>query len=337
MVILNKILFVDDDPEILQSVQRILRGKFEVSVAASGSEGLSKVEEEGPFAVVVSDLRMPFMDGVAFLEQLGKSAPDTVRIMLTGYANLEAAVRAVNEGHVFHILTKPCEPEVLIAALHEGIRHHQLLQTEREYYALKKLHEGLDGVVLALVRLVEIRDPYTAGHQSRVAQLSAAVSQELGLPEERVKQIELSASIHDLGKILVPAEYLSKPGTLRRIEMDIVRMHSQVGHDILEPINFNFPLHKIVLQHHERLDGSGYPQGLKGEDILLEARILAVADVVEAMSSHRPYRPSMPLKGAMEEIRRQRGIFYDAQVVDICLDLFERRNWKFSPLEKWRD
>ena len=242
----DKVLFVDDDPLLLESLLRLLRGKFDLTVAPSGAEGLSIIEEKGPFAVVVTDLRMPLMDGLAFLDHVRRICPDSVRIMLTGYADLDTAVRAVNEGHVFRFLTKPCQPDDLQRALFEGIRQYQLVQTEREYYHLKKMNESMDGVVSALVRLVDMRDPYTSGHQSAVANLAMATAQRMGLPEEKVREIGLAASIHDIGKVYVPAEYLCKPGALMPVEFAIIKMHPQIGHDILEPVKFTFPIHKIV-------------------------------------------------------------------------------------------
>jgi putative two-component system response regulator len=325
----HRILFVDDEPALLESFLRQFRGKYALSVAGSGRAGLEKLRQEGPFAVVVTDLRMPVMDGVAFLDRVRQCCPDTVRMMLTGHADLDAAVRAVNQGQVFRFLSKPCQPADLERALNEGLRQYQLIQTEREYYHLKKMQDSLAGVMSALVRLVEIRDPYTAGHQTRVALLAAAVAQEMGLSEDKVDQISLAATIHDIGKIYVPAEFLCKPGKLLPVELDIVRMHPQIGHDILEPIDFSFPIHQIVLQHHERLDGSGYPHGLRGPEVLLEAKVIAVADVVEAISSHRPYRPSLGLEVALEELERQGGRLYDQLVVSATLDLLRGGDLSF--------
>jgi len=175
-----------------------------------------------------------------------------------------------------------------------------------------------------------MRDPYTAGHQRRVGQLAAAIARELGLPEDTMRGIELAASIHDLGKISVPAEILSKPTKLTAIEFMLLKNHAQAGFDIIKDIKFPWPIATMVLQHHERQDGSGYPQGLKGEQILLESRILAVADVVEAMASHRPYREALGIDSALQEIQRGRGTLYDAAVVDACLRLFAEKRFTFS-------
>jgi len=152
----------------------------------------------------------------------------------------------------------------------------------------------------------------------------------MGLAEEKIHGIHLAASVHDLGKINIPAEVLSKPGEITDIDFNLIKTHPQAGYDILQGIDFPWPIAHMVLQHHERLDGSGYPQGLKGEAILLEARILSVADVVEAMSSHRPYRPGLGIEAALAEITKNRGAFYDSQVVDACLALFREQHYSFK-------
>jgi PAS domain S-box-containing protein/putative nucleotidyltransferase with HDIG domain len=187
-----------------------------------------------------------------------------------------------------------------------------------------KLRRILDGTIQALISTVEIRDPYTAGHQRRVAQLASAIAREMNLPEEKIEGIQLTGLIHDIGKICIPSEILNKPGPLDEVEFNLVKAHPQTGYNILKNIEFPWPMAKIVLQHHERMDGSGYPSNLKGEEIILEARILGVADVVEAMSSHRPYRPAYSIDKALEEIKSKRGILYDPKVVDACLRLFQR-------------
>ena len=193
-----------------------------------------------------------------------------------------------------------------------------------------QLQRTLEGTVNTLVSAIEIRDPYTAGHQRRVAQLASAIANEMGLPEEQIEGIRMAGLIHDIGKITVPAEVLSRPGPLSKLEYGLIKTHPQGGHDVLKTIEFPWPVAQIVLQHHERMDGSGYPQGLSGEDILPEARILAVADVVEAMDSNRPYRPPRELDKALEEISQNRGVLYDPEAVDACLKLFTKKGFMFE-------
>jgi HD-GYP domain-containing protein (c-di-GMP phosphodiesterase class II) len=185
--------------------------------------------------------------------------------------------------------------------------------------ALSNLEETLK----AISTMLEKRDPYTAGHQRRVADLAEKIALKLGLPKEQAHGIYLASIVHDIGKIQVPAEVLNKPGKLTDLEFSLIKLHPQTGYDILKAIRSPWPIPEAVLQHHERLDGTGYPQGLKGEQIIIEARIIAVADVVEAMSSHRPYRPGLGLEAALAEISKVRGTQLDSNAVDACLQLFK--------------
>jgi len=189
--------------------------------------------------------------------------------------------------------------------------------------------------VEALASASEQRDSYTAGHQQRVAQLICAIAEKIGLSEEEIYGIQLAGLIHDIGKIYVPAEILNVPRQLTVVEFTIIQNHCQVGYEILKIIEFPWPIAEIVLQHHERIDGSGYPAGLSKEDILLEAKILGVADVVEAMTNRRPYRPALGVEKALEEISRNRGILYDRKVVDACLEVFTKDGFEFTdPVKK---
>ncbi|MBI4203794.1 MAG: PAS domain S-box protein [Betaproteobacteria bacterium] len=193
----------------------------------------------------------------------------------------------------------------------------------------QRLLKSMAGAITAIAAAAELRDPYTAGHERRVADLAAAIGREMGLAEERVHGIHLAGVIHDIGTIHIPVEILVKPARLSEIELAMVRTHCQAGHDVLKNIDFPWPIARIVLQHHELVDGSGYPLGLKGEEILLEARILAVADVVEAMASHRPYRPAAVIDAALAEVAMNRGTKFDARAVDACLRLFREKGYAF--------
>jgi len=197
----------------------------------------------------------------------------------------------------------------------------------KSYEALRRT---LDGSIKSIAKMVEMKDPYTAGHQQRVAELASAIAGEMGLSIEQVKYIYLAGLIHDIGKFYVPADILSKPGKLTAIELAMIRTHSQSSYDILTEIDFPWPLAQIAWQHHERLDGSGYPQGLGGDEILPEAKILAVSDVVEAMASFRPYRPALGIDRALEEIELNRGIRYGSEAADICLKLFREKGFSFT-------
>jgi HD-GYP domain-containing protein (c-di-GMP phosphodiesterase class II) len=193
-----------------------------------------------------------------------------------------------------------------------------------------KLHKTLEGTVNSLAAAFEIRDPYTAGHQKRDALLACAIAKEIWLSDEQIEGLRVSSLIHDIGKLAVPAEILSKPTKLTEIEFSLIKTHPQVAYTILKDIEFPWPVAQIVLQHHERINGSGYPQGLVGDQTLLEARILAVADVVEAMSSYRPYRAALGIEKALEEIIKNKGILYDTEIADACLRLFSEKKFKFD-------
>jgi len=189
--------------------------------------------------------------------------------------------------------------------------------------SLGKMSRVVDETVSALATAIGKRDPYTAGHQQRVAGLACAIAGELGgFDDDRMKGLRMAAMIHDIGKLYVPAEILSKPGQLTELEFGLIKTHAQAGYDILQEIEFPWPIAHIVRQHHERFDGSGYPSGLTGDEILMEARIVGIADVVEAMSSHRPYRPGKGAESALDELRSARGTAYDPSVVDACHAVF---------------
>lgn len=201
----------------------------------------------------------------------------------------------------------------------------QTIRTRLERDSMRnRLSHVLLQTVQAIAATVEKRDPYTAGHQQRVSHIAARIATELGLTEEQVEGVRLGGIIHDIGKIYVPAEILSRPGKLSKMEFELIQTHPQVGYDIIKEVEFPWPIQEMVLQHHERLDGSGYPAGLKGDWICLEARILAVADVVESINSHRPYRAALGLQAALDEIRKGAGRLYDPGVVEVCVALLER-------------
>jgi PAS domain S-box-containing protein/putative nucleotidyltransferase with HDIG domain len=213
----------------------------------------------------------------------------------------------------------------LIVDITEQKRAEEMLLNTTE-----RLRRSLAGTVQAISMAVEIKDPYTSGHQKRTADLARAIATEMGFSTDRTDFVRVAGSIHDIGKISVPAEILSKPTRLRNLEYELIKSHARAGYDILKDIEFSWPVADVVLQHHERMDGSGYPQGLKGNAILLEARILAVADVVEAIASHRPYRPALGMEVAIEEIKKNRGILYDPEVTDACLRLLQEKRYRLN-------
>jgi len=250
-----------------------------------------------------------------------------------GYINFET-IRKKKDGTLFPVSISGSP--VIVDGKPRGIIGMFVDITERKKNeeqlkeSFKKLQKTIEDSISAISLVTEARDAYTAGHQRRVSSLAVAVAKEMGFPQDRVEGIKIAALIHDVGKINLPAEILSKPGKLSEIEFNLIKNHSQIGYDILKKIDFLWPVAEIVLQHHEKVNGSGYPGGLKGDEILLEAKIICVADVVEAMSSHRPYRPALGIEKALEEISQNRGILYDPEVVDACLKLFKEKGFKFE-------
>jgi putative nucleotidyltransferase with HDIG domain len=317
-----RVLYVEDEPEVREELARFLRRRFAyVELAADGADGLARFGSDG-FDVVVTDVRMPVMDGLEMARQIKASREEMPVVVVTAYNESDYLMRAIDIG-VDSYVRKPVDPNVLIQAIYKAtvvrFRERQLEQSRRE------LLELLTQTIGSLACAIEKRDPYTDGHQKRVSRLAVAIAEKMGLSEQSINAIHLGALIHDVGKVYVPAELLARPGRLSEAEFALIRSHPVIGAEIVAGLKTTLPLAQCILQHHERLDGSGYPNGLQGEQIAQEARIIAVADVVEAMCSHRPYRPALGLEAAMTEIQDKRGIYYDPQVVDICLEVLKER------------
>jgi response regulator RpfG family c-di-GMP phosphodiesterase len=359
----HSILLIDDEEAILEIMTMALADEgYDLRTAGSAEEALALLKESPDVSLIISDQLMPGMTGVQFFTQARHICPDALRVLLTGYTDTDAIIDAINSGGIHRYLTKPWRREELLHTIREMLGKADLvmenrrldelvkkqnaelmelnksleekvrLKTRRLNRSLEELQASyertrmiLEGTVLAMSRIVESRDPYTAGHEQQVARIACVISEKMLLPADRVDAIRVAGQLHDIGKIAVPSEILTKPGRLSPLEMEMVKTHCRNAYDILKAIEFPYPVAKIILQHHERLDGSGYPQGLKGEEILLEARIIAVADVIEAISSHRPYRPAKDVDVAMTEITDHRGTLYDANVVDAALDIYRTR------------
>jgi putative nucleotidyltransferase with HDIG domain len=212
---------------------------------------------------------------------------------------------------------------------------HYTVKTRREedvklQHALDSLRKALGTTIQVMVSVIEMRDPYTAGHQKKSADIARAIATEMGLDKDKIEGIRMAGIIHDIGKLSVPVAILSKPTKLSEIEFSLIKEHARSGYDMLKDVESPWPLAEIIYQHHERMNGSGYPRSLKGDEIIMESRVLAIADVVEAMASHRPYRPTLGLKVAIEEITKNKGILYDNAVVDACLRLFREKGYQIS-------
>lgn len=255
--------------------------------------------------------------GTAFVYRFGTGAPMEIDLPCCDEGPKVAEMRVSK--------TVWEDEECFIVSMRDVTEHRR--SQEEIFRTSESLKRALAGTVQAMSMTVEMRDPYTAGHQRRMADLAGAIAAEMGMDEEQVDFIRIAGSIHDIGKISVPSEILSKPAKLSETEFNLIKAHPQTGHDILKGIEFSLPIADIILHHHERLNGSGYPDGLKGDEIMPESRILAVADVVEAIASHRPYRATLGLEAALEEIDKNRGILYDPAVSDACLRLFREKGY----------
>ncbi len=326
------ILVVDDDEGICNLLQAgIQMAGYRCFVTLSAKAALSLLDQH-PVDVVVADIKMPEMDGIE-LAHIIKARHEADVIIMTGFIedfNYEDIVR---QG-ASDFLQKPVRIAEFIARLKRVIAERRSRIDLKQALGdlklnLAKLRRAMEGIVEAISVTVEMRDPYTAGHQKRVADLACAIARDMALTEDEIYGLHMACVIHDLGKITVPAEILSKPGQLSELEYELIKSHVQAGYDILKQIEFPWPLAQIILQHHERMDGSGYPHRLKQEEILLQARILSVADVFETIASHRPYRPSLGLQRALDEIRDNRGKLYDSRVADVCLALIEEERFAF--------
>jgi HD-GYP domain-containing protein (c-di-GMP phosphodiesterase class II) len=238
-------------------------------------------------------------------------------------------INRINEELEDRVRKRTEDYQILNQALLKEVSSHELAKDKLQK-ALDSLRKSSEATIQVMVAAVEARDPYTAGHQIRSANLACAIAEEMGLPQEKIAGIKMASSIHDIGKLSIPAEILTKPTKLTELEYSLIKEHSTCGHEMLKEVESQWPLAEIVFQHHERMNGSGYPRQLKGDEILIEARILAVSDVVESMASHRPYRPSLGINAALEEIEKNKGILYDNVVADACVRLFRERNYNLT-------
>lgn len=362
----HSILIVDDEEAILDIMTMMLEDEgYNLQTANSGEEGLRILKASPTFSLIISDQRMPGMTGVQFFTKARDICPNALRVLLTGYTDTDAIIDAINSGGIHLYLTKPWRKDELLYAINQMLSKAELIIENRRLdelvkkqnaelielnhhleekvriktlhldqraselkHSIEKIRIILEGTVLAMSKIVESRDPYTAGHEQQVARIAYLIANRMRLPEEQADAIRVAGALHDIGKIAVPSEILTKPGRLSRLEMEMVKTHCQNAYDILKTIEFPYPIAQIILQHHERMNGSGYPQGLKGEDILLEARIIGVADVLEAMSAHRPYRPALGIEAAIDEITQNRLVLYDEEVVEACLGIYQSEGQK---------
>ncbi len=318
-------LVVDDEEPIRKMIIRGLeRDGFDCLEAADGEEAL-EIMEKSFIDIVITDINMPGLNGIDLTRKI-KEKYDSDVIIMTGFTKDFSYQNVIVHG-ASDFIQKPIVLKELNLRVQRVLRERRILAEHLD--SLKKLKKAIGGIIYAMAMTIEIRDPYTAGHQRRAANLARAIGRELSLSPVQLEGLSMGSVIHDLGKISIPSEILAKPGALTELEFEFMKTHPKAGYDILKTIEFPWPLAEIALQHHERLDGSGYPYGLKSDAIIYEAKILAVADVVDAMLAHRPFRPGISLEETLEFIQEQRGIGFDPQAVDACVYVFREKGFSF--------
>ena len=323
------ILIVDDNPTNIDLLLDVLKGPYRFGVAKNGPRALAFLENSRPDLVLL-DIMMPDMDGFEVFTRM-KADPrfaDIAVIFITALSESKYIVKGFEMGAVDYI-TKPFKAMEVKARVqtHLTLQKMQHFLNDQNVSLEEQVREKtilirqmFDSVISAMSLMAESMDPYTAGHQQRVARYACTIATQMGLPDDQIEAIRIAGLLHDIGKIRVPVSILNRPGPLLKAEINLIKIHPYFGYNFLKDIPSPWHIAEIVYKHHERLNGSGYPRGLTGDQIILEAKILAVADVIEAISSHRPYRPAYAMEYAVTELQRHRGTAFDRDVVDSFLD-----------------
>ncbi len=330
---LNLLIVEDSDDDAVLMASKLEEEGLNVSYRiVDKEEDFAKAVSEGSWDAILCDYNIPGFSGDHVLEVFKKTGIDIPFIVISGTISAEEAVDILKSGaHDYidkdNLLRLPyvLEREIRDSLIRKQNRENIIKLKESE----KNLRVALEQAILMVGDIVEKRDPYTSGHQKRVASLAVKMAKRLGFSRARLEIVRFSSLIHDLGKITVPSSILSKPGSISDIEVAMIRSHPEKGYNILKNYKFTEKVAEIIHQHHERIDGSGYPCGIAGDEIMLEAMILGVADVVEAMSSHRPYRPALGMDAALDEIVSKKNILYDSSVVDACVEICRKKDFSF--------
>ena len=333
------LLIIDDNQLNVETLTDFLELDFQIHGALTGPDALAMANEIQPDLILL-DIMMPFMDGFEICRKF-KSNPETAHIpiiFITGKGDEADITHGFKLGAVDYI-TKPFHmPEIQMRVNHhlnfcntnENLKQTNI-QLERQVEQKNAdIKDMLSASIRAMSQMFENNDPSTAGHQQRVAKLASHIAREMKLTEDQVESIRIAGLLHDIGKISIPDTILSRPGQLLKSEFDLIRIHPQVGYDLVKHIPFPWPVAEFILQHHEKLNGSGYPNGLKGDEIFLESKILCVADVAEAMTSHRPYRPALGIDMTEGELIKNKNVLFDSQVVDVCMSLISDKQYNYD-------
>ena len=313
---MRTVLFVDDEQSIRNSIERMYLERDDVRClfAASGQEGLDILQREEVW-VVVSDYLMPGMRGIEFLAEAKAARPETVRIMMTAYADITVAIDAINKSEAYRFVTKPWNNKELMATVDEALMRYQLIQS---------LGAEDETIYLSMAQNVELKDHYTKGHCNRVAGYSVALAQAVGLDDQYINDIKHGSWLHDCGNISVPEELLNSPGNLSNDELETVQQHPLWGSEVARQARMPDTVINIILYHHERFDGKGYPSGLAGESIPIEARIVAIADVFDALYSDRPYRKAYDYNRSIEIMHEMTETHFDQKLIELFLPIAEK-------------
>jgi putative two-component system response regulator len=319
----HKVLLIDDEPANLRLLRRVLGQDYDTLVAENGSDGLKILQDE-KVSLIISDQRMPGMSGVEVLSASREIQPDAVRILLTGYTDIQALIDAINTGHIYKYVQKPWDAEDLKLTIKRAIESLELKQKNAILIvelraALQQLENVSIATITALANALDAKCDYTSGHSLRVSRYAVSIGRQLGFSAEEMRDLELTGILHDIGKIGVPESILWKPGRLDPEEQKIMAIHPVKSAQMIEEFEHFERIRLWVRHHHEHLDGSGYPDGLAGEDIPIGARAVLVADAYDAMTSDRPYRKSIGYERAAQELRKFSGKQFDPQMVDALL------------------
>lgn len=314
------ILIVDDEEDNLKFLERTLRRKFNISKASNALEGLAVIEKED-IDLVISDFRMPEMDGIEFLSKVKDIKPSAMRILLTAYSEADILIDAINAGGIYRYIKKPCDPENIMNIVDSAIEVYQLNMDNQEL--TKDFNNLFSGTIKAITEALDAKDSFTYGRSRRVTNLGLATGKKLGLPESELIKLEIAGLLHDIGMIGVPEDVLKKEGKLTAEEYEEIKKHVEHGINILSEIKYLRPVLDIIKYHHERVDGKGYPYGLKGDEIPISAKIITVADAYDGMISDRAYRKSLSSEEAVEEIKKLAGSQFDKKVVNAFVEVIK--------------